>query len=88
MKLYKKEGNILQIISFPTENAEKGDYLLVEDADAARRLHDSPVAAPEGRAELRELSQQAALAEAPILRVEVAVDGRRQVGWRHLVAAR
>ena len=34
MKLYKKEGNILQILSFPTENAEKGDYLLVEDADA------------------------------------------------------
>ena len=38
MKLYKKEGNILQIISFPTENAEKGDYLLVEDPDAAKAL--------------------------------------------------
>jgi energy-coupling factor transporter ATP-binding protein EcfA2 len=38
MKLYKKEGNILQIISFPTENAEKGDYLLIEDADAAKAL--------------------------------------------------
>ena len=38
MKLYKKEGNILQIISFPTENAEKGDYLLVEDADARKAL--------------------------------------------------
>ncbi len=38
MKLYKKEGNILQIISFPTENAEKGDYLLVEDQDAAKAL--------------------------------------------------
>jgi len=38
MKLYKKEGNILQIISFPTENAEKGDYLLVEDLDAAKAL--------------------------------------------------
>ena len=38
MKLYKKEGNILQIISFPTENAEKGDYLLVEDSDAAKAL--------------------------------------------------
>ena len=38
MKLYKKEGNILQILSFPTENAEKGDYLLVEDADARKPL--------------------------------------------------
>jgi energy-coupling factor transporter ATP-binding protein EcfA2 len=38
MKLYKKEGNILQILSFPTENAEKGDYLLVEDADARKAL--------------------------------------------------
>ena len=38
MKLYKKEGNILQIISFPTESAEKGDYLMVEDADAAKAL--------------------------------------------------
>jgi DNA helicase HerA-like ATPase len=38
MKLYKKEGNILQILSFPTENAEKGDYLLVEDAEAGRAL--------------------------------------------------
>ncbi|HEY9753581.1 MAG TPA: DUF87 domain-containing protein [Oculatellaceae cyanobacterium] len=38
MKLYKKEGNILQVISFPTESAEKGDYLLVEDADAAKAL--------------------------------------------------
>ena len=38
MKLYKKEGNILQILSFPTENAEKGDYLLVEDSDAGKAL--------------------------------------------------
>ncbi len=38
MKLYKKEGNIIQILSFPNENAEKGDYLLVEDADAAKAL--------------------------------------------------
>ncbi len=28
----------LQVISFPTECAEKGDYLLVEDADAAKAL--------------------------------------------------
>jgi DNA helicase HerA-like ATPase len=38
MKLYKKEGNVLQILSFPSENAEKGDYLLVEDADAGKAL--------------------------------------------------
>jgi DNA helicase HerA-like ATPase len=38
MKLYKKEGNILQILSFPNENAEKGDYLLVEDSDAGKSL--------------------------------------------------
>jgi hypothetical protein len=38
MKLYKKEGNILQILSFSNENAEKGDYLLVEDPDARKAL--------------------------------------------------
>jgi len=38
MKLYKKEGNIVQILSFPNENAEKGDYLIVEDADVAKAL--------------------------------------------------
>ena len=38
MKLYKKEANILHIISFPTENAEKGDYLLIEDYAAAKAL--------------------------------------------------
>jgi DNA helicase HerA-like ATPase len=38
MKLYKKEGNILQILSFSNENAEKGDYLLVEDPDVRRAL--------------------------------------------------
>lgn len=38
MKLYKKEGTVLQILSFPTENVEKGDYLLVEDAEAGRAL--------------------------------------------------
>ncbi len=38
MKLYKKEGNILQILSFPNENAEKGDYLLIEDPDANKAL--------------------------------------------------
>jgi DNA helicase HerA-like ATPase len=38
MKLYKKEGNIIQILSFPNENTEKGDYLLIEDADAGKAL--------------------------------------------------
>lgn len=38
MKLYKKEGNIVQILSFPDESVEKGDYLLVEDADAQKAL--------------------------------------------------
>jgi len=38
LKLYKKEGNVLQILSFPNETVEKGDYLLVEDAEAGRGL--------------------------------------------------
>lgn len=38
MKLYKKEGNILQILSFPNETVEKGDYLLVDDAEARKAL--------------------------------------------------
>jgi len=38
MKLYRKEGNIVQILSFPNETVEKGDYLLVEDADAGKAL--------------------------------------------------
>jgi DNA helicase HerA-like ATPase len=38
VKLYKKEGNILQILSFPNESAEKGDYLLVKDTDAGKAL--------------------------------------------------
>lgn len=31
MRLYRKEGNTVQILSFPGENIEKGDYLLIED---------------------------------------------------------
>ncbi len=38
MKLYKKEGNVVQILCFPNEDTEKGDYLMVEDADAAKAL--------------------------------------------------
>ncbi len=38
MKLYKKEGNILQVLSFPNETVEKGDYLLVDDVEAGKAL--------------------------------------------------
>jgi energy-coupling factor transporter ATP-binding protein EcfA2 len=38
VKLYKKEANIVQILSFPNDNAEKGDYLMVEDVDAGKSL--------------------------------------------------
>jgi len=38
MKLYKKEGNIIQILCFPNETVEKGDYLLIEDTDAGKAL--------------------------------------------------
>ena len=38
MKLYRKEGNILQMLSFPNESVEKGDYLLVEDCDVDKAL--------------------------------------------------
>lgn len=38
MKLYKKEGNVIEILSFPNENAEKGDYLMVEDSGTDRAL--------------------------------------------------
>jgi hypothetical protein len=38
MKLYKKEANVLQVLSFSNETAEKGDYLLVEDAEAGKAL--------------------------------------------------
>jgi hypothetical protein len=38
MRLYKKEGNSIQILSYPNDNIEKGDYLLVEDATVNRKL--------------------------------------------------
>ncbi len=38
MKLYRKEGNALHILSFPNETIEKGDYLLVEDSEAGKAL--------------------------------------------------
>lgn len=38
MKLYRKEGNIVEILSFPKETVEKGDYLLVDDRDTGKAL--------------------------------------------------
>lgn len=38
MRLYKKEGNNIQILSYPNDDIEKGDYLLVEDATVNRKL--------------------------------------------------
>jgi len=38
MRLYKKEGNSLQILSSPEDDMEKGDYLLVEDTNLNRKL--------------------------------------------------
>ncbi|MEM3464340.1 MAG: DUF87 domain-containing protein [Candidatus Bathyarchaeia archaeon] len=38
MRLYKKEGNMVQILSFPNETVEKGDYLLIEDGEAGKAL--------------------------------------------------
>jgi len=38
MRLYRKEGNTIQILSFPTENIEKGDYLQIEDPKQNKAL--------------------------------------------------
>jgi len=38
VRLYKKEGNTLQILSFPSDNVEKGDYLLIEDLRVNKKL--------------------------------------------------
>jgi len=38
MRIYKKEGNTVEILCFPSENVEKGDYLLIEDPEANRGL--------------------------------------------------
>ena len=38
MRLYRKEGNTVQILALPSENVEKGEYLLIEDPTARRRL--------------------------------------------------
>jgi len=38
MRLYRKEGNTIQILSFPGENIEKGDYLIIEDSSVNKSL--------------------------------------------------
>jgi len=38
VRLYKKEGGTVQIVSFPHEKIEKGDYLLVEDPTVGKAL--------------------------------------------------
>jgi len=38
VRIYKKEGNTIEILCFPSENVEKGDYLLIEDPKANRGL--------------------------------------------------
>jgi len=38
MRLYKKEGDVIQLISFPDEQVEKGDYLLIEDQRVKKGL--------------------------------------------------
>jgi len=38
MRLYKKEGTTVHILSFPGEDVEKGDYLLVESKDKKKAL--------------------------------------------------
>jgi hypothetical protein len=38
MRLYKKEGDTLQILCFPNEEVEKGDYLIVEEAKTGKAL--------------------------------------------------
>jgi hypothetical protein len=38
VKIYRKEGDVMQLISFPEEEVNKGDYLLVEDQRSRRGL--------------------------------------------------
>ena len=38
MRIYKKEGNTVQVLCFPYQDIEKGDYLLIEDSRANRSL--------------------------------------------------
>jgi len=38
MRLYRKEGNTIQILALPGGNVEKGDYLFIDDPTAHRSL--------------------------------------------------
>jgi len=38
VKIYRKEGDVMQLISYPEEEVNKGDYLLVEDQRSQRGL--------------------------------------------------
>jgi len=38
VKIYRKEGDVMQLISYPEEDVDKGDYLLVEDQRSQRGL--------------------------------------------------
>ena len=38
MRLYKKVGDTVQILSFPDEEVEKGSYLIIEDEETGRGL--------------------------------------------------
>jgi len=38
MRLYKKVGNTIQIISFPDEKVEKGSYLIIEDKKIGKSM--------------------------------------------------
>ncbi len=38
MRLFKKVGNTLQILSFPNEDVEKGEYLIIEDNKAKKSM--------------------------------------------------
>jgi DNA helicase HerA-like ATPase len=38
VKIYRKEGDVMQLISYPDEEVNKGDYLLVEDQRSRRGL--------------------------------------------------
>jgi len=38
LKIYRKEGDVIQLISYPEEDIGKGDYLLIEDQRAGRGL--------------------------------------------------
>ncbi|UCH31346.1 MAG: ATP-binding protein [Candidatus Bathyarchaeota archaeon] len=38
MRLYKKEGSTIQIISFPSERVNKGDYLVIADSSTGKGI--------------------------------------------------